>query len=652
MAIVQLTNAGAALLEGGSGPITLTTYQLGSDYNYTPEPTDTAIHGTLVLSGSPSSPVAASANVVRYSVFLDYGTGPYTFGELGLFTGDGTLFALVAWNELITKTPTVDGTGGQSMRLDVYLSMVGQNYAMWLDLAESNSSFRAAILGSPDILPQPQNAVPNMFVISGIAANQPAYLAFTDQVGLWSFSAYDFSPQQTVAITSFDNQSVTIPLADYVTSMAPQYLGQIILEFFSGTLYGTCRYVSSAVISGNFVTLGFDNPLMTLPTAGDLIGVFVYQDFTDPDVIPIATTTNLGGIIVGNTLTITAQGVLNVADTDQPVTSVNGLTGVVELTASDIPGLATVATTGSYTDLLNKPTPYSLPVASTTVLGGVKAPLDGNLTINGLGVIDLGFTPVTSVNGQSGAVTIAPYTLPAATTTTLGGVIVGTGLAINAGVLSVDATAPVTSVSGQSGAVVVSAVDNSDVSGTSLISDSGATTGTIKLRTIVAGTGVGLSLDTNNNLEISNTAAGVTSFNTRTGAIVFQVSDLTGVGGALLTNVAAAKYYDVPGGAAGAITASQLILEHVAVRTITWNANFSGSYGYASVAATASTTFTISVAGSQIGTMVFAAGATTATFTLTGGASINPGQVLTVTGPSSPDLTLANVTFTLLGLAT
>jgi hypothetical protein len=369
-------------------------------------------------------------------------------------------------------------------------------------------------------------------------------------------------------------------------------------------------------------------------------------------VIPIATTTNLGGIIVGNTLTITAQGVLNVADTDQPVTSVNGLTGVVELTASDIPGLATVAITGSYTDLLNKPTPYSLPVASTTVLGGVKAPLDGNLTINGLGVIDLGFTPVTSVNGQSGAVTIAPYTLPAATTTTLGGVIVGTGLAINAGVLSVDATAPVTSVSGQSGAVVVSAVDNSDVSGTSLISNSGATTGTIKLRTIVAGTGVGLSLDTNNNLEISNTAAGVTSFNTRTGAIVFQVSDLTGVGGALLTNVAAAKYYDVPGGAAGAITASQLILEHVAVRTITWNANFSGSYGYASVAATASTTFTISVAGSQIGTMVFAAGATTATFTLTGGASINPGQVLTVTGPSSPDLTLANVTFTLLGLAT
>lgn len=36
------------------------------------------------------------------------------------------------------------------------------------------------------------------------------------------------------------------------------------------------------------------------------------------------------------------------------------------------PSFATVATTGSYNDLKNKPTAYSLPKASTTVLGGIK----------------------------------------------------------------------------------------------------------------------------------------------------------------------------------------------------------------------------------------------------------------------------------------
>lgn len=66
--------------------------------------------------------------------------------------------------------------------------------------------------------------------------------------------------------------------------------------------------------------------------------------------------------------------------------------------------------------------PYSLPTASTTTLGGVK--IDGtSITINGSGVI--------SASGSS-------YTLPTASTTTLGGVKVdGTSITINgSGVIS------------------------------------------------------------------------------------------------------------------------------------------------------------------------------------------------------------------------
>jgi len=63
---------------------------------------------------------------------------------------------------------------------------------------------------------------------------------------------------------------------------------------------------------------------------------------------------------------------------------------------------------------------YSLPTASTTVLGGVK--VDGTtITINGSGVI-------------SGANT---YSLPTATATVLGGVKIGTGVTITSGVISV-----------------------------------------------------------------------------------------------------------------------------------------------------------------------------------------------------------------------
>jgi hypothetical protein len=70
---------------------------------------------------------------------------------------------------------------------------------------------------------------------------------------------------------------------------------------------------------------------------------------------------------------------------------------------------------------------YTLPIASTTILGGVR--VDGtSITINGSGVI-------------SGAST---YTLPTASSTVLGGVKVGNGLEIVSGVLSATGTATAT----------------------------------------------------------------------------------------------------------------------------------------------------------------------------------------------------------------
>jgi hypothetical protein len=247
----------------------------------------------------------------------------------------------------------------------------------------------------------------------------------------------------------------------------------------------------------------------------------------------------------------------------------------------------------------------------------------------------------------------------------------------------------VTSVDGQTGAVTVKAADANDASGTTLIVNSGATTGNITLKTIVAGSNITLATDANGNLQINGTASpytlpaattttlggiivgsglsitagvlsatstgGVTSFNSRTGAVTFEVSDLTGVGGATLANVAAAKYYDLMGGVSGSVTASQLMLQHPAARTLTIPANMAGSQAYAATAPTASATLTVSiVGGSAIGTIVFAAGSHTATFTTTGGAiqTITPGQIVDVTGPATADTTLATVSFTILTLAT
>ena len=93
----------------------------------------------------------------------------------------------------------------------------------------------------------------------------------------------------------------------------------------------------------------------------------------------------------------TAQGAK--ADTAvQPAAIADMLTTTeAESTYAKTSALSTVATTGSYNDLTDKPAAYSLPKASTTVLGGVK--VDGTtITANADGVI-------TAVGGGTGGTT-------------------------------------------------------------------------------------------------------------------------------------------------------------------------------------------------------------------------------------------------------
>jgi hypothetical protein len=123
--------------------------------------------------------------------------------------------------------------------------------------------------------------------------------------------------------------------------------------------------------------------------------------------LPAAYPSVHGGVKQGANVTIDGTGILSVA---APVTW---------STLSGKPTFATVATSGAYADLSGTPAAYSLPTASSVVLGGIK--IGSGLTIDGSGVVTAAGT----------------YTLPNATTSVLGGVIVGTGLAVTSGTVSV-----------------------------------------------------------------------------------------------------------------------------------------------------------------------------------------------------------------------
>lgn len=98
-----------------------------------------------------------------------------------------------------------------------------------------------------------------------------------------------------------------------------------------------------------------------------------------------------------------------------------------------------------------------------------------------------------------------------------------------------------------------------------------------------------------------------------------------------------------------------IVCKHIAARTFQIGANFANSLAVATTAATATSQFLVErvVGGvaTQVGTLTFAAGATTGVFASVGGTSIvfERGQVFRMKSPEIRDATLANIDITICG---
>ncbi|MGB5950246.1 MAG: hypothetical protein WBG82_13070 [Parvibaculum sp.] len=106
---------------------------------------------------------------------------------------------------------------------------------------------------------------------------------------------------------------------------------------------------------------------------------------------------------------------------------------------------------------------------------------------------------------------------------------------------------------------------------------------------------------------------------------------------------------DLTGFRTGQPGADEVLLRVPIARRTRMKVNLAGSQGVAGVAATAQTDFDIRRNGTSFATMRFAAAGTTATFIAASETVLEPGQVLSVVAPTTPDATLADIGFTLAG---
>lgn len=418
---IQLTTAGLALLQ--SGPFVLTGAKFGSAYDYVPDPAQSDIQGVQVYYSIPGPAFPVNGNVVRYSVLMDRSVGDFDFGEIGFFAGS-TLVAIAVSSSLIHKGKTVTGVDGNMIRVDAFLSMVGTTYEMWLNLGDTDNKYVVASADTVDYLPPVHDTEANAFIVGSVADDMLAFFAYSDRSGIWAFDQYKYSTVigHRYHVVAASAMQVTITGADLASQLDPEGPGARILQFTTGACYSICRNIQQALEDevNDQCVLIFNTPLAVVPAVGDEFLVYNRDPLSTTTInIPIATRDDPGIVRIGDGLEVESDGLIYVNRETVPdglVYSIIGkdingdpisLQGDVTLHIRDIVG-GVASVNGQSPDAsgnVSISTSYTLPIASNTVLGGVRVSAGSGLTIDPatgqLSIAATGQEGVKTINGRS-----------------------------------------------------------------------------------------------------------------------------------------------------------------------------------------------------------------------------------------------------------
>ena len=192
--------------------------------------------------------------------------------------------------------------------------------------------------------------------------------------------------------------------------------------------------------------------------------------------------------------------------------------------------------------------------------------------------------------------------------------------------------------------------------GTGTITLGSAATGflTFAAAGAVDGDLVSYAIEDGNNREVgigtyaasAQTLTRATILNSTNSGAAISLSGAAQVFSAILAQDLLSAVYDIGFEVEGLTYSSEVVGRFVFPRSAAIAIGASGA-AKAGTAATGSTVYALARNGTGIGTVTFAASGTTGTVSITATTNFVSGDVLTVTGPATPDATLANVGITL-----
>lgn len=259
--VFTITQAGLQAVnhaQTGGPDINITTVKLGSAFNYTPSSAQTTLTGSLLYSGPIFNYSVDSDNQVNYTIYLDQTIGTFSFGEVGLYLADGTLFAITALTQLQEKVAVAGSTPGNVVSF--IAKLVLQALAPVITWTPQINNLANVIeIQSVDQLPLATNASnPNAYSIQTGDEYGNITLGLRETGGgLWTFDTHQYPwIYGTVGASSTDTTLYDPTIDSYLIGNVQA--GRFIVQFTTGSRQSYCRYIQTAPASGQvtFTSLG------------------------------------------------------------------------------------------------------------------------------------------------------------------------------------------------------------------------------------------------------------------------------------------------------------------------------------------------------------------------------------------------------------
>ena len=145
--LFKVTDAGlvAAATAAKKGiQIVIQTFKLGSGYNYTPSGTESSLKGSVLYEDVITQYTDLADGTLLVTCTVSVQAGPFDFGEVGIFTADGLLFALTAFPQLQTKYSSLGSNVNSTYTFNCHLKL-GQSVAVFNLVTQGSSASNTAI---------------------------------------------------------------------------------------------------------------------------------------------------------------------------------------------------------------------------------------------------------------------------------------------------------------------------------------------------------------------------------------------------------------------------------------------------------------------------------------------------------------------------